>query len=159
MIIRGTRCMGWPRKSLFSQVLEDSMKRSKSWLEIEKKSCRKTEKVGDILSAETLLESGMVSKANLCTVIIWCMIEKHWCLFLWVSLLYILKWSVYVITLWSTFSTVLFCVTSHTSQPLPVIILFYFIYLHTVTVWSCFCWNSWSVNEDCDCLSLVIMKT
>jgi hypothetical protein len=41
MIIRGKRYTGWPRKSLFSQVLEDSMKRDKSWLEIEKKSCRK----------------------------------------------------------------------------------------------------------------------
>jgi hypothetical protein len=77
MIIRGKSYMGWLRKSLFSQVLEDSMRRSKSWLEIEKKSCRKTEEVGDILSAETLLERRMVSKANLYNITMWCNTGKH----------------------------------------------------------------------------------
>ena len=65
------------QKSLFSQVLEDSMKRGKSWLEIEKKSCRKTEEVGDILSAETLLERRMVSNANLYNIAMWCRTGKH----------------------------------------------------------------------------------
>lgn len=49
MIMRGKGYVGRLRKGLFSQVLEDSMRRGKSWLEIEKKSCRKTEEVGDIL--------------------------------------------------------------------------------------------------------------
>jgi len=77
MIIRGKSYMGWPRKSLFSQVLEDSMKRRKSWLEIEKKSRRKTEEVEDILSAETLLERRMVSKADLYNITMWCKTGKH----------------------------------------------------------------------------------
>ena len=77
MIVGGKSYMGWPRKSLFSQVLEDSMKRGKSWLEIEKKSHRKTEEVGDILSAETLLERRVVGTANLYNITVWCKTGKH----------------------------------------------------------------------------------
>jgi len=83
MLIRGKSYTGWPRKSLFSRVLEDSMKRGKSWLGIEKKRSRKTEEVGDILSAEALLERRMVSKTNLYNITMWCKTGKHWCLFLW----------------------------------------------------------------------------
>jgi hypothetical protein len=133
MIIREARCMGWPRRSLFSQVLEDSMKRGMSWLGIEKESCRKTEEVEGVLSAETLLESGMVSRQICITLSCGARLKNNYACFS-VSLLCVLKWSVYSIALWSTVSNVLFCVTSHTSQPVPVIILFYLMYSHTVAV-------------------------
>jgi hypothetical protein len=105
------------------------------------------------LSAETLLERRMVSKADLYNITMWCKTGKHWYLFLWVSLLCIIKWSVYSITLWSTVSTV----TSYTSYTNLNSFLFY-VLAHC-------CCLKLLVLEQLKCtwglclLSLAIMKT
>jgi len=67
-----------PEKVCLARYWKIIMKRDKSWLEIEKKSRMKTEEVGDILSAETLLERRMVSKANLYNITMWCKPGKHY---------------------------------------------------------------------------------